>query len=207
MTALLNGQRRPSLNDQIHRLDRILDGLAEGLNESVATAVQEAVVTAVKAATETVLRELLNSGVMNPALAAAMTPPAPKLPMYQRIGNACRWLWRKAIAVVKALPSTTCNCVKRLVNGVGRAVSATRRATLSQVTRSAAAVVSVFVIVWRLRRSVPIAITAGLGAAALGYSSTPELTALLHGMTVATLALMGRLVAPVRRPRVSATRS
>ena len=43
-----NGRARKTLADQIDRLDRVLDGLAEGLNEAVATEVQRAVGRAVR---------------------------------------------------------------------------------------------------------------------------------------------------------------
>src|SRR4051812_27446781 len=56
-----NGQVRKSLGEQIDRLDRILDGLAEGLNEAVAAAVQEAVGVAVKEAVQAVVAEVLTN--------------------------------------------------------------------------------------------------------------------------------------------------
>ena len=43
-----NGRIRKSLAEQLDRLDLILDGLADGLNEAVATAVKEAVGVAVR---------------------------------------------------------------------------------------------------------------------------------------------------------------
>ena len=48
MNATLNGRKRPSLNEQIERLDAILDGLSDALNESVAAAVRDAVGLAVQ---------------------------------------------------------------------------------------------------------------------------------------------------------------
>jgi hypothetical protein len=58
-TTTDNGRRRPSLSEQIDRLDSILDGLADALNEAVATAVKEAVGVAVKEAVQVVLAEVL----------------------------------------------------------------------------------------------------------------------------------------------------
>jgi hypothetical protein len=201
MNTVLNNQRRPSLNDQIVRLDRILDGLAEGLNEAVTSAVQVAVHAAVKETTETVLRELFTSAAVLPTLAAAMTPAQPKLPRLQRVGNGVRWLWRKLVNFVKALPTTARRSVVGLGIGVRRMASAARRATVNRVTGTAAAIGGMFLVAWRLRRSVPIAVTAGLGAAALGYSSTPVLAAVLHGVTIATLAIMARMLTPAPLPR------
>lgn len=41
-TMMANGKTRKTLADQLDRLDRILDGLAEALNEAVADAVRSA---------------------------------------------------------------------------------------------------------------------------------------------------------------------
>jgi hypothetical protein len=49
---------RPSLGDQLDRLDGILNGLADALNQSVTAAVTAAVGNAVREAVETVTREL-----------------------------------------------------------------------------------------------------------------------------------------------------
>ncbi len=207
MTAILNGQRRPNLSDQINRLDRILDGLADGLNESVASAVQVAVHAAVKEATETVLRELFTGAAVLPALAAAMAPPQTKLPVHHRIGHGVRWLWRKTVAVVTALPAT----VRRSVMGFGKSLlrvpNAARRATVRRITRTAATVTGLILVAWRLRRAVPMAITAGLGAAALGYSATPVLAAVLHGVTITAIAMMARLLTPAPLPRFTPKRT
>src|SRR5262249_414231 len=58
---------RKSLADQIQRLDSILDGLSEGLNEAVTTAVKEAVTTGVQQAIVEVLT--------NPELQQLLHPP------------------------------------------------------------------------------------------------------------------------------------
>jgi hypothetical protein len=67
-TTSTNGRQRKSLAEQIDRLDSILDGLANALNESVAMAVKEAVGIAVREAVQTVLTEVLT----NPELLAVL---------------------------------------------------------------------------------------------------------------------------------------
>jgi hypothetical protein len=67
-TVLTNSKVRKSLSEQIDRLDRILDGLAEALNGAVADAVTQAVSLAVKEAVQTVLTEVLS----NPDLRAQL---------------------------------------------------------------------------------------------------------------------------------------
>jgi hypothetical protein len=76
MTTVTNGQARRSLGDQIDRLDKILDCLANGLNEAVAHAVEQsvekAVSVAVREAVQAVLTELLTNPDLRGALAAAV---------------------------------------------------------------------------------------------------------------------------------------
>src|SRR5262245_21281384 len=112
-TQVSNGKLRKSLAEEIDRLDRILDGLAETLNESVATAVKEAMTVAVQA----VLTELL----ANPDVLArlresgepAETPPSGPTLVSRLVGKCGSWLcrgWAKVRAACTSLP--------RLVVGV-----------------------------------------------------------------------------------------
>jgi hypothetical protein len=66
------GRRRPSLSEQINRLDNMLDGLSEGLNEAVADAVKIGIGTAAKEAVQAVLMEVFS----NPELRARLVLPA-----------------------------------------------------------------------------------------------------------------------------------
>ena len=76
MTTMINpastNRRRPSLGEQINRLDDMLDGLSEGLNEAVADAVKTGVGIAVKEAVQAVLTDVLT----NPDMRARLFPPA-----------------------------------------------------------------------------------------------------------------------------------
>jgi hypothetical protein len=75
-----NGRTRQTLASQLDRLDSILDGLAEGLNDAVATTVQEAVGVAVQEAVRGVMTELLTNADLRvhvaQAMAASSPPPA-----------------------------------------------------------------------------------------------------------------------------------
>jgi hypothetical protein len=74
--TLTNNTNRPRKNlaDQIDRLDSILDGLADNLNEAVATAVQQAVAAAVQEAVKQAVIEV----VTNAELQQLLRPPAPR---------------------------------------------------------------------------------------------------------------------------------
>src|SRR5262245_26145143 len=71
-----NGRQQKSLAHQLDRLDTILDGLAEALNESVAAAVRDAVAAAVREAVEVALTEVLSRPELLRAALAAHGPAA-----------------------------------------------------------------------------------------------------------------------------------
>jgi hypothetical protein len=76
-TMLTNSKVRKSLSEQIDRLDKILDGLAQALNGAVADAVTQAVTLAVKEAVQTVLTEVLaNPGLRAQLQGSAVAPIA-----------------------------------------------------------------------------------------------------------------------------------
>jgi hypothetical protein len=95
----LNGRKRPTLSEQIGRLDNILDGLAANLNEAVADAVKEAVGVAVKEAIQSILTEVLT----NPELLAKLRPetakPAPVAPAAMEKWPSW-WTWLTGLALV-----------------------------------------------------------------------------------------------------------
>jgi hypothetical protein len=74
-TVLTNSKVRKSLSEQIDRLDKILDGLAEALNGAVADAVTQAVSLAVKEAVQTVLTEVLSNPDLRAQLQGSAAAP------------------------------------------------------------------------------------------------------------------------------------
>ena len=87
-TTLTNGRQGKSLAEQIDRLDSVLDGLADGVNETVATAVKETV--------HAVLSEVLS----NPDTAGSAAPgpaePAARARWlartWNRVRSSFRWM-------------------------------------------------------------------------------------------------------------------
>src|SRR5947209_5822508 len=80
MTTTTNGQVRKTLATQLDRLDSILDGLSDGLNEAVATAVQQAVATAVQQAVVEVMTNAELERLLHPSAPQPPTPPYPTPP-------------------------------------------------------------------------------------------------------------------------------
>src|SRR5260370_8625039 len=76
-TLTQNGKERKSLAEQIDRLDGILDGLANSLNEAVAGAVREATTSAIRQA---LVEVLSNPDVLSLIGSAARlhAPPSPE---------------------------------------------------------------------------------------------------------------------------------
>src|SRR3954447_24035713 len=81
-----NGRARKTLADQIDRLDRVLDGLAEDLNEAVAAEVQRAVGRAVREAVQAAFKEVLT----NPELAARLRPAPPPTVLAAPVSGSAR---------------------------------------------------------------------------------------------------------------------
>ena len=96
--------RRPSLGEQINRLDKILDGLSDGLNDAIVGAVKTTVAAVVKEAVQAVLLEVLSRPEIvaklqssqsdekpRPTEAAAAAPsteaPSPPRGCFQRVAG------------------------------------------------------------------------------------------------------------------------
>ena len=89
--SVANGRKRPSLDEQINRLDTMLDGLSEGLNEAVADAVRGAVGVAVKEAVQVVLTEVLNK----PEILARLRASAPLLAATAPVEVKTLTIWQR----------------------------------------------------------------------------------------------------------------
>src|SRR3954470_12097533 len=85
----LNGHKRPTLSEQIERLDGILDGLADNLNQAIADAVKEAI--------QCVLKEVLNNPEVLGRVQTVIPSPAPvaapsKPVVRENVSRAWQWI-------------------------------------------------------------------------------------------------------------------
>ena len=122
-----NGRKRPSLNDQLDRLDAILNGLSEALNESVAAAVVAAVGTAVREAMESATRQMI-ARCAPPTKGIIQLDLTPKQRWSHRASGRTRLLVRRALLSASRAVCGTC---RRLLAppaaSVRRAMNSPRR--------------------------------------------------------------------------------
>jgi hypothetical protein len=193
-TTTVNGSRRPSLAEQIERLDAILDGLAEGLNEAVTEAVRRALSGAVQSA----LREALASPELRQRLAP---PPLPETPAPESApapepaptaGQRCHASMARAWGWTRGLASRADRGGRDLLLGACAAMSdwagSSWRGTRSLAARG-----------WQARRKVGLSAGAGVAAGLMGYLAGPVAAALGCGLSVAAFTAAGLWLVPLLR--------
>jgi hypothetical protein len=196
-TNTINGRRRTSLAEQLDRLDSILDGLADALNESVATAVREAVGLAVKEAIQAVFAEVLsNPDVLARLHAAAGPAPAPTTPAPESAGApaAPGWLGRARALATKgaaAVRGACAGCADLTARAAG-AVARRARAACAAAGRGLG-------VLWPFRGQMLVALAVGTAAGVAAYIAGPWVcaTAAWLGGFVGTMAF--RAGAALRR--------
>jgi hypothetical protein len=201
-TTNVNGRGRPSLAEQIERLDGILDGLVDGLNEAVADAVRQAVAVAVQEAVRLALREALASPDLRarllppplPPFAAPLPEPAREpVPEATQTGSTWRRLGRGLVRAWGGL--------RELARRAGAAV----RTLLSRGWGKVAGWIAVAYCgvrtlgrrAWQWRREIGLSSSAGVVAGLGSYLTGPIVAAVSCGLTVATLTATWVWLAPV----------
>jgi hypothetical protein len=181
MTSTTNAainSRRPTLSEQIDRLDATLDGLAEGLNEAVADAVQSAVGTAVREAVQVTLAEVLanpdalaclRATTMPPTQAAR--PPEPKRPgLWERLGQQ----WQRVRGCLAGLRETGGAGLRRVASWLGGLWRCVARGGVSLWSRCRSLA--------QFRYELLTAFGVGTAAAVAAWFAGPWLSALLGGV-------------------------
>ena len=183
---------RKSLATQLDRLDTILDGLANGLNEAVVTAVKEAVVVAVEA----VLREVVNNPELQrrlqpePVAAAVPTTAQPGLvrPAGAAIGRGLRNCWSWLAGKARSL----CGRATTLVNaGVPALLGRVCRDLTAFARRIWSGVVVAAVLAYRYRRALVIALAVGTLIGLGCYLAGPGVASFVSGVA----GFVGSLIA------------
>jgi hypothetical protein len=200
VSSTSNGRvSRPSLSQQIERLDGILDGLAEALNESVADAVRDVVGQAVQQAVETTLREVLgNPAVLRSALAQHEPPPSPPTPP-QRTGTPLRDLLRGMLASLVSQMGQQAERVQQTASWLWRGSVQRLGQFVSLLGHLGQAAGAGLGQVWRYRRSGLLTVVGGVATGLTGYLGGPLVSAVLCGLAGAGLTLSALVVLPLAR--------
>jgi hypothetical protein len=210
-TLVNNGRlQRQTLSSQIDRLDSMLDGLAENLNDAVAGAVKDTVAQVVREAVEVAVKEVLSSpDLLRAALAKHMPPAPPPLPVpamperrsFKEVINA-GWSWLCKKATTTASHATTALgkgiswCVEKVKNGWA-ALWNRRQGIVAACVGTVAAMGAVGMTLWNLRRSVSIALAAGLVAGVSGYVAGPVVCGLLSALGGLAVTLSTMILWPI----------
>jgi hypothetical protein len=191
--------QRKTLATQIDRLDSILDGLADALNESVACAVRDVVGQAVQEAVQATIREVLgNPELLRASLARHAPPPAPvakRLSLKELLVSAGAQACEKAR---KAIGWAWSSSLNKLQQGIGLIRRGCERANrgcslafqfVEGVVRFAA----------HYRRTCFIALAVGILSGVAVYYSGPVVSGIVNGLNSAALTVSGMILMPLWR--------
>jgi hypothetical protein len=194
MSNTLNNVRAPrrQLADQLDRLDFILDGLADALNQSVADAVRDVVGQVVREAVEGTLKEVLgNQDLLRAALAAHDPPTAVEAtPTPQRS------------SIFEAARNSLADLAQKARQAADAARSKVRTAwgwVVSRVRAVAGPVAGAGRTLWRHRSTCAIALASGLLTGFAVYHAGPAIAGLLCGLGSAAVTAAGLILHPLWR--------
>jgi hypothetical protein len=215
MTSTINSNvrlPRKMLATEIDRLDALLDGLAENLNDAVAMAVKDTVGQVVREAVEVAVKEVLsNPELLRAALGQHTSPPTQAQPtaatrqrpsIREVIKRGWSWVCKKvtqaATHVKKKLGQGLAWCVDKLRQGCAALRHGPSRLAACSVSIMAT-LGAVSVTLWRLRRSCSIALSVGLIAGVVGYFAGPIISSMLCGLSGMALTLSSMILLPLWR--------
>jgi hypothetical protein len=194
MSTTNNGQQqqRKSLATQLDRLDVILDGLANALNESVADAVRDVVGAVVKDAVASTVREVLSSPELLRAALAKHGPlpteqPAPvpqRRPITETIGGGLKALCRKAREAAAATGKALGTAWSWSRGKLGAVATATKKA---------------IALACMCPRTSVAALGAGVVVGLCAYLAGPALASVACGLGGALMTAAGMVLWPVWR--------
>jgi hypothetical protein len=227
--ANVNGSQRKSLASQLDRLDRIIDVLAEGLNEAVADIVRQTVASAVQQTVEAVLREVLSRPevlrALAPPPAVSVAQPAPVQPVRgpSLLRRCWTWLWNKlsSAAVLCSKLSSACASLRGKLSSAGLALGSKLGTAVKQIGHTVAEAARRTVglclqapllvqlggtLLWRLAgwarrhpRAIAASVLVGVTIGIGGYLAGPVVASTTLGLVGASISLASSVLAPLFR--------
>lgn len=185
-TPTLNGKPpRKSLASQLDRLDRVLEALEDGLNQTGAQVVREAVTVAVHQAIQAVIVEVMVQPELLRQLSAVNAPVPTAVIHEPAVASRVEAIWaglrRKLSVVWKGLRSRLSNIGTRLRSKLPRVGERVREAG-----RTA----------WKQRGVVAVSAGIGLALGLTGYAAGPIVSSLALGLVSAALSLGAFVLSP-----------
>jgi hypothetical protein len=201
MTMTTNGRpQRKSLAGQLDRLDHILDGFADGLNEAVAAAVKDAAVVAVEAA----VRELLASAELQkrlncePVSRPSLLRTAAKL-LSSGLSRAATAFWGWVTQVAELGRNKASEAMSQLQQGRQVLVSRARRGMTAFARRVWLGGIMAVMLARRFRRPILIALASGTVIGVGCYLAGPMVASTVSGLAAFAGSLTGSMLGRVRR--------
>src|SRR5262249_25777549 len=179
MTTMTSNGRpaRKTLASQIDRLDTMLSGLAESIDETVADAVRAAVVVAVREAVQAVLTEVLS----NPEVLARLRdtlppsiPPVAKPALGPRVKERLARAWSWLAAKVRGAVAACLESLHRLGEGAAK--------VKERVQQAGQAVWLRLRLLRHFRGQLLLAVGVGVAAGVAAFLAAPWLAAVLSGL-------------------------
>jgi hypothetical protein len=210
-TLNANGQTRKSLAEQIDRLDSILDGLADALNETVVTAVQEAVGRAVREAVQATLSEVQTNAELQQHLSPvedAVPPSSALRPVLRGARGVCDWLagvarhtWKRSCSTVRQLCQATTEVVGQCVAVLGTVGRHVCRRTQAMLQGGWLRLVVLYESVLRWPGLVWVALGSGLVYRTLRWLASHPVTTRLRSWADRLMEWLTPVLQPVERFR------
>ncbi len=187
-TTINNGRQRKQLSEQLDRLDIILDGLADALNQSVADAVRDVVGAVVKDAVQTTIREVLGSpDLLRAALAKHGQLPheqPAQVPQRRTLGGALKSLCQKG---------------REAASATGKALGSAWSWALHKLSAVTAATKTAIALACMCPRTSVAALGAGVVTGVAVYYAGPLVAGVLCGLGSAAATTAGIALVPVWR--------
>ena len=190
MTITMNNgsTQRKQLSSQLDRLDEILDGLAEALNESVASAVKDVVGEVVRESVEATIREVLgNPDLLQAALAKHKLPEAKR-----SVKDVCK-------NALSALLDKSREAAKTAKCALGSAWGKWAGPLLQRVSVATKMVKTAGKFAWQCRRSCFAALCVGVLCGIGVYHAGPVIASVICGVGSSLATVAGIALAPVWR--------
>src|SRR5215813_1663414 len=192
-TTTLNNGVRKTLASQLDRLDMILDGLAENLNEAVAMAaascVKEIVNVAVQEAVRAALVEILTNVEVQKRLIHERPATPTMIHLREKAGSCWSWIvraakgtWTKIVAVTVAVGNKVKGMGSSLVTVANRKLQQARKGIARSIRSGWMLMNALAALAKRFRKQLVVAVGVGVLVGVVCYFAGREIASIGCGL-------------------------